>query len=155
MGVKIYVTFAMAAALLIWVIVNFVYMMRRINRIVGEQDFKYKVRCGKCGNEHEISAEEFVSAKLGIRMSCSRTKIKGLMLHNEKKYRYLTKRFFCSECRKKCWSEVTDLNENQPKVNRIVIPLVIKHFLIVAAGGAVVIGVTGVIMKILDFVAKI
>lgn len=127
--------------LFIWLIINIIYVFRKIRNIIREKnkDITLVVKCEKCKNEHNATIDELLSTYMSKNISRTMSAEIGVLGASVTKYYYFAKKIYCPTCKKKTWSEIKDYNKLAIKNTKIMMPLLLKCLGSLLIGGAIII----------------
>ena len=103
---------------------------RRTLAEVDASGLVYRMRCERCGTEFDLAPRDFARPGMRRARSTTRTRVKGVALVSQPRYRYVAKRLACPACGERTWCENLNANEAQDAVT----PIALRNF-----GGALLI----------------
>ena len=126
--------------LLIWLIINTIYWIKRIKNLVKEtnKDVELVVKCEKCQNEHTATMDDFLDTVMSKTKSITTSTNIGTLRSSYTDYKYFAKKFYCPNCNKKTWSEVKNYNKLAIRNTKLMFPLILKYFASLLIGGAII-----------------
>lgn len=126
--------------LLIWLIVNTIYFVKKIKNLVKEtnKNLELVVKCEKCQNEHTATIDDFLDTAMSKTKSITTSANLGTLGASYTDYKYFAKKFYCPTCNKKTWSEVKNYNKLAIKNAKLMFPLILKYFASLLIGGAII-----------------
>jgi len=138
--------------LFMWLIVCTIYLIIRIRKKLNEANKGKKiiVKCEKCKNEHEATAEEFFSTFMSKTKSIKISGNAGEVGGSATYYTYMAKKFLCPKCNKKTWSEIKDYNNFAKNNMKNMLPSILIYFAIVLIGARILIGIVDGIKYIVE-----
>ena len=134
----------------VWGILCIVWYYRCSKKAVLATGFVFHVRCETCGQEYEVSVEEFLKSNATKSRSLAKTKMNGPMLDRTPEYRYLARRFACPGCHGKCWAEVLNYNKYQSENRKTVIMYALLAAAGFVAGGRIFAGIWNLVWGIFE-----
>lgn len=103
---------------------------RRTLAEVDASGLVYRMRCERCGAEFDLAPRDFARPGMRRARSTTRTRVKGVALVSQPRYRYVAKRLACPACGERTWCENLNANEAQDAVA----PIALRNF-----GGALLV----------------
>ena len=103
---------------------------RRTLAEVDASGLVYRMRCERCGAEFDLAPRDFARPGMRRARSTTRTRVKGVALVSQPRYRYGAKRLACPACGERTWCENLNANEAQDAVT----PIALRNF-----GGALLV----------------
>lgn len=139
------ITIVMGVVLLVWVIVCAVLFARAARRSMVAMG---RVRCERCGTEYEVGIGDLTRMGFSKSASITKTRREGAALVDEPNYTRYAKRLLCPHCGKRAWAQVLNIAELQDTMRAGFVKAGITYLLLMVAGGALVLAVTGIAMDI-------
>lgn len=126
--------------LLIWLLANTIYIVKKIKNAIKEKnkDTKLIVKCENCNKEHEATIDDFLSTYMSKTKSITMSANTGPLGASSTHYNYFAKKFFCSTCNKKTWSEIKNYNDLARKNTKLMMPFIVKYFASLMIGGILI-----------------
>lgn len=142
------ITIVMGVVLLVWVIVCAVLFARAARRSMVATGRMGRVRCERCGTEYEVGIGDLTRMGFSKSASITKTRREGAALVDEPNYTRYAKRLLCPHCGKRAWAQVLNIAELQDTMRAGFVKAGITYLLLMVAGGALVLAVTGIAMDI-------
>lgn len=142
------ITIVMAVVLLAWVIVCAVLFVRAARRSTAVSGCVGRVRCEHCGAEYEVDASELTRMGFSKSLSVTKTRREGAVLVDEPHYLRYSKKLLCPHCGRTAYAQVLNINELRDATRSGFVKAGVTHLLLMVAGGALVLAVTGIAMDI-------
>lgn len=142
------ITIVMAVVLLAWVIVCAVLFVRAARRSTAASGCVGRVRCEHCGAEYEVDASELTRMGFSKSLSVTKTRREGAVLVDEPHYLRYSKKLLCPHCGRTAYAQVLNINELWDATRSGFVKAGVTHLLLMVAGGALVLAVTGIAMDI-------
>lgn len=142
------ITIVMAVVLLAWVIVCAVLFVRAARRSTAASGCVGRVRCEHCGAEYEVDASELTRMGFSKSLSVTKTRREGAVLVDEPHYLRYSKKLLCPHCGRTAYAQVLNINELRDATRSGFVKAGVTHLLLMVAGGALVLAVTGIAMDI-------
>ncbi len=126
--------------LFIWLIINTIYLVKKIKNLVKEtnKNSELVVKCEKCQNIHTATIDDFFDTVMIKTKSITTSAKLGTLGTSYTNYKYYAKKFYCPTCNKKTWSEIKNYNKLAIKNTKLMFPLILKYFASLLIGGAII-----------------